>query len=549
MERPGDASPQDRLDIGRSAGLVSLATLISRILGLIREQVFAHCLGARAVADAFLVAFRLPNLLRDLFGEGILSAAFVPTFTDYIVNRSKRDAFELAALVINTIAVVVSTIVLVGILLAPHLVHWIAAGFSGSDMGGKVELTVTLTRIMFPFLLFVSLASIAMGILNAHRRFFLPALAPALFNLVSIAGGVVFYSLGYGPHKVAVGWALATLGGGFAQMAVQYPTAMRIGLRLRPALDLAFRSEGMRRILKLMAPMTIGMGALQINIFINTNIASRVSDGAVAWLSYAFRILLLPVGIFAVAISTVTITVLSHDAARKDLQGLVNHLARSLRLCIFLALPSTFLLLGLGEPLIRLLFEHGRFVAADTEMTAVALSCYAIGLLAYSAVKVTAPSFYVLDASRIPMAAAIAAVVCSVTISLTTYKIIGHRGIALATATGSIVNITVLLVMFVRRVGPLREYGLVSYLFKVMTASVSMGAVAYLFSDRLETLLPAQRTVSFLRLGQESGCLLASAGAGIVIFVAVTTALGVGEAREIGRFVGRQAEKIIGRAP
>jgi putative peptidoglycan lipid II flippase len=285
--------------MGGKALLVSAATMLSRVLGLVREQLFAALLGATAFADAFVVAFRIPNLLRDLFAEGALSAAFVPTFAEHL-KRSREAAFRLGSVVVGTLALVAGLITLLGIVFAPELVAAMAPGFD--QVPGKVELTVVCTRVMFPFLPMVALAAVAMGGLNAQERYGPPALASAMFNVVAIVFGLALVAFGVKAEAAAIGWSIGTLLGGAAQLLVQVPALKRTGFSFRPRLD--FRDPGLRRILRLMAPATIGLAATQTNIFVNTIFVSQVPGGA-AWLNYAFRLMQLPIGVFGVAVATI----------------------------------------------------------------------------------------------------------------------------------------------------------------------------------------------------------------------------------------------------
>jgi putative peptidoglycan lipid II flippase len=289
--------------LGRTAGLISIATMLSRILGLVREQLFAALLGAGALADAFNVAYRVPNLLRALFAEGALSSAFVPVFKASLKNDGERAAHVLAARVIGDLLLFTGAIVLVGAVLAPQIVHAMAGDF-GPD---ELALTALLTRIMLPFLILVSLAAIAMGMLNAQDRYGAPAIAPAIFNVVSISVGIGLSTAGVTGRWVAIGWAIGTVLGGAAQLGCQLPQLWRLGWRPRLGLDLRLRDPAVRRVALFMAPAVIGVAAVQVNVFVNTVFASS-EPGAVSWLNYAFRFLQLPIGVFGVAIGTVSTT-------------------------------------------------------------------------------------------------------------------------------------------------------------------------------------------------------------------------------------------------
>jgi putative peptidoglycan lipid II flippase len=415
----------------------------SRLLGLAREQLFAALLGASMFADAFVVAFRIPNLLRDLFAEGALSQAFVPTFRQQLKAASPHDAYELANKVAGTLVLVIGALVLAGTLFAPAIVGAMAGDYA--DIPGKFELTVTLTRVMLPFLMIVSLAAVAMGMLNAQDRFAAPALAPAMFNVTSICTGLGMWLAGVSGRWVAIGWALGTLLGGLAQLAIQAPSLIRTGYRPRLRSDVRLRDPRTRRVARLMAPAVIGLAAVQVNVFINTWFASS-EPGAVAWLNYAFRFLQLPIGVFGVAIATVATTRYADAAAVVDHARMMRLLIDGLRLVLFLTVPATVGLFVMGKPIIQLIYERGQFGYHDALMTTAALELYIVGLVAYAAVKVIVPAFYAIDSPRIPVIASMTAVAANVTLSAVLHPRYGFRVLALGTAIAATLNFLVLFV-------------------------------------------------------------------------------------------------------
>lgn len=446
----GEESPRaggSRGGLIRSTALVSAATTASRFLGLLREQLFAALLGAGLWADAFVVAFRIPNLLRDLFAEGALSAAFIPTFAKVDKEEGRAAAHVLANRLIGALIVVVGALTLLAMLFAEEIVFLLASGFFA--VPGKAELTALLARIMMPFLLALSLAAVMMGMLNARRAFGTPALAPALFNLTAIAVGVGLKIAGAADRTAVIGWSIGTLAGGFAQLAAQLPALRGFGYRLRPAFGALWRDPNLRRIALLMAPATIGLAATEANIFINTQFASQQS-GANAWLNYAFRIMYLPIGVFGVAVATVTTSALARRAAERDLAGMKESLGQALLLIGFLALPSMVGLVVLAEPLIRLIYQYGRFTPDDARHTAFALCGYALGLFAYSGVKVTAPAFYALARPRVPLCGSLVAVAANLTFNLILFGRLGYLGLAIGTSIGAWINFAILSVAFGR---------------------------------------------------------------------------------------------------
>jgi len=459
--------------IARAAGTVSLAVMCSRVLGLLREQAFALLFGAGYAFDAFVVAFRIPNLLRDLFGEGALSAAFVAVFSDCEAKKGEKETWALAGNVLVFITLLLSGITLLGVFFSEQLVHFLVeAEFEA--VPGKVELTRRLSVIMFPFLIFISLSSVVMGILNTRGRFFIPAMASSFFNLGSLIGGVGLALLmpRFGQPAI-VGMAVGTLIGGFLQFAGQLPTLFRAGFRFLPRLDL--RDPGLRRILRLMLPAVIGLAPLQINVLVNTYFASSLEQGSLSWLSYAFRLFWLPVGLFGVAISTATMPVISRHAAAKDFAKLKEAFASSLTMAFSLTIPASLGLALLSEPITRLIFEHGSFSHLATVKTAEALSCYALGLFAYSAVKIMIPVFYALDETRYPVLGSFLTMAANIAVISLTIDLLKHQALAFSISCAMILNFLFLSAMLYRR---LSGYSL-RYLFlglgKVLLASLPMG--------------------------------------------------------------------------
>jgi putative peptidoglycan lipid II flippase len=475
-----------RPSVARNAGIVSVAVMASRVLGLVRDQVFAVLFGAGLLYDAFLTAFRIPNLLRDLFAEGALSAAFVTTFTQVQETQGEQEAFRLSNRVATALMLLLGVICIVGWIFAPSIVYLLAPGFF--DVPGKAELTIHLTRIMIPFLLLIALAAKAMGILNARHNFAIPAIAPVFFNLGSVLGGLflgfaVGSYLGLSPIE---GMALGTLLGGFLQFAVQWPSLRRAGFRYRPMLSLT--DPGVRQIMRLMGPAIIGTAAVQINVFVNTNFASSIIDaatgvvlnGPVSWLSYAFRFMQFPIGVFGVAIATATLPPLSRSTARQDYGEFRQTLAHALALVFLLCVPSAVGLAVLGRPIVGLIFEHGRFTAFDTVQTGNALAAYSIGLAGYAAVKVLSPAFYALGDARTPMVISIISIAVNYVMNSFLVGPFGHVGLAFSTSTVALVNFILLALFMRRRVGRLDGSRLGRTLLRICLASVPMAAVAWL---------------------------------------------------------------------
>jgi putative peptidoglycan lipid II flippase len=451
--------------------------MCSRVLGLVREQIFAGLFGAGYAYDAFVVAFRIPNLLRDLFGEGALSAAFVTVFSDYQTNRGKEATWQLANNVLVFITLLLSLLTLLGIYLAEPIVHLLAPDFA--QEAGKAELTVYMTRIMFPFLIFVSLAATVMGVLNTRGRFFVPAISSSFFNLGSIIGGTSLALLL--PHfgqPAIVGMAWGTLLGGLLQLSIQLPSLGKVGFRLRPLLDL--QDPGLRRVLFLMLPATIGLSATQINIFVNTNFAASCVEGSVSWLNYAFRLVQLPIGVFGVAFSIAAMPALAKSAAKRDTEGLRKTFTSSLIMVFSLTIPATVGLILLAQPIIRLIFEHGAFTATDTVMTAQALSLYALGLFAYSGVKIMVPVFYALGKTRFPVIGSFLAVGANILIVLLIIDQLQHRAIALSTSCVMALNCCFLGIILYQQLNGFALAYLAMSTIKICCAAAVMGSSLWL---------------------------------------------------------------------
>jgi len=480
--------------VAKSAGIVSIAVMFSRVLGLVREQVFAYYFGAGFLYDAYVVAFRIPNVLRDLFAEGALSAAFVKVFTDYQINKSEAEAWKLASLVLNALAVVLSVITIIGIIFSRQFINLIADGFSPE----KAALATTLTQIMFPFILLVALAAVAMGVLNTKGVFGVPASASTVFNIVSVIFGLILAYwlsgggwLGSGGDKNAVpgaaaqwaiiGMAIGTLIGGASQFIMQIPSLYKVGFRFAPVLS--FTDEGVRKVMALMTPAILGTSAVQINVLINTYFVSQI-EGAQGWLSYAFRLMQFPIGIFGVAIGTASVPVLSRMASEGRIKDFRDTLSSSMNLVFLMTLPSACGLIVLGEPIIRLIYERGKFDPSATAMTAYALAGYSIGLTGYAAIKVLSPAFYAMNDAKTPMIIALASIVVNGVgcyflrewLSLYGY---GHVGVSLATSLVALVNFFALAFLMRRKINRLNGREILSAFTRIAIASAVMSVFCY----------------------------------------------------------------------
>jgi putative peptidoglycan lipid II flippase len=463
--------------VARSAGLVGIATMASRVLGLLRDWVFLTAFGAGHVMDAYNVAFRLPNLVRDLFAEGAMSAAFIPTFTRELHGKGKEAAWELGRIVITGLIVVTGAITIAGILLAAPLTAWIAPEYAATP--GKLELTTTLTQVMFPFLVLIAVAVACMGMLNSLRSFFLPALAPAAFNVACIASAflIVPFMPALGWHAM-VGLAIGTLLGGVAQVALQWPALRREGFRFRPRFG--FSDPRFREIVRLMIPGTLGLAAAQINQLVNVYLATSEGEGAVTYLGFAFRLMYLPIGLFGVSIATAAIPGITRHAAAEDMEGVRQDVSQATRMMLMLNVPATFGLIVLAGPIIELIVEYRNITATDTLGMAASLMGYAPGLVGYSAVKIASPTFYALKDSRTPVTIGMICIVLNVVLNLLLVRTsLSYAGLALGTGIAALANALMLYWMLRRRLGGLDDRRVVTALLKVLVASAAMAAVAW----------------------------------------------------------------------
>jgi putative peptidoglycan lipid II flippase len=470
------ASDTEKLNT-KAAGVIGLAVMASRVLGLVREQIQAALFGGGRIMDAFTAAFRIPNLLRDLFAEGALSTSFVTVFSRTIVHEGDESAWRLASKIATLAIVVLSVLTIAGIAFAPALISIIAPGFDPE----KAALTVTLTRLMFPFILVVSLAALVMGMLNAKNVFGIPAMASSFFNLGSIVGGV---SIGYwlDPHfgpRALLGLAVGTLIGGALQLGVQLPALRRLGYRFHP--DFRWRDAGVKAILVLMGPSVIAASSTQVNVMINTIFASTLGDGPTFWLNIAFRLMQLPLGVFGVALGTVTLPLLARRAAMGDMDTFRRELARGLRLAFLLTLPATVGLMLLAEPIISVLYQHGRFTAHETAEAAGALRFYAIGLCGYAALKVLVNAFYAIDKRKTPMVVSFLAIGVNLFANwLFTFHLgWGHRGLAFATGCVATTNFLILYALMRRHLQRFDTGLMLKLVSKTVLASAVMGLICW----------------------------------------------------------------------
>ncbi|MDH5526443.1 MAG: murein biosynthesis integral membrane protein MurJ [Nitrospirota bacterium] len=462
----GGSGETDR--VARAAGTIGLFTFLSRILGFVRDMVVARVFGASLVADAFFVAFRIPSMLRELLAEGTMSAAFVPVFTEKLTREGRARAWELASRAFTLLLLALVVVTCVGILLAPFIVQVIAPGFSGN--AAQRELTVLLTRIMFPYLIFIGLAALAMGILNSLRAFALPALAPLLFNVA-----IISCSLWLAPTmgEPALALAIGVLLGGFLQLGLQIPGLVQHRMVPRPAWGPS--DPDVRRMGRLMIPMIFALSVTQVNLLVNTLLASFLPEGSVSYLYYGMRLIHFPLGIFGVALATAILPSLSAQSARGDMEGMSRGVGDGLKLILFVTVPAMAGLIALREPIIATLFERGAFDRAATLGTASAVFAYATGLWAFAGVRIAASTFYALKDTATPVRIAAMAMAANIGLNLLLMGPLGHMGLALATALAAMLNFSLLLFALSRRLHGLGAANLLPSVARTVAASVVMG--------------------------------------------------------------------------
>ncbi|OGR87957.1 MAG: murein biosynthesis integral membrane protein MurJ [Elusimicrobia bacterium RIFCSPLOWO2_01_FULL_60_11] len=463
-------------NLARRAGRFSLATLISRTLGYARDAAVAHYFGGTGLTDAFYTAFRTSNLFRRLLGEGALSSSFVPVFAQALKQDDRPRVQGFLSSLFTTLAAALLLITAAGMVFTPALTHLIAPGFAGDE--AKFRLTVQLTRWIFPFFFFISLAALVTGVLNSLRHYFLPAAAPAMLSVCELAYLVFFMPSLSGDQKI-IGLAASVAVGGAAHFLVQLPSLYKEKFKL------SFRWEPAHpdsvKVGRLMLPAVIGLSVDQIDAFVNTICATYLAEGSVTALYNSNRLMQFPLALFGIAVATVSLTALSEHAAEKDYSKMGSTILESLRIVAFIVTPATVGLMVLAQPIVKVLFEHGRFDPFSTRLTALALAGYCLGLLAYSSVKTLANSFYALHESKVPVRVAVACVGLSVTLNLALMRPFGVLGLALATAIASWTNAVWLFILIRKRLGadnmPLAELGATA----AKTAACALAMAGFLF--------------------------------------------------------------------
>lgn len=519
---------QEKHKVARAAGVVGAATLASRVGGFVRDLVIAYFFGAGPAADAFFVAFRIPNLLRRLFAEGTLTIAFIPVFTELLRTRGRQEAMLLARSTFGLLALALLAVCAAGIVWAPEVVRVMAPGFTPG--GESYRLAVTLTRWCLPYIFFVSLTALAAGVLNSLDHFFAPAASPVLLNLSLITCAV---ALAPRVEPPVMSLAVGVILGGAAQLLLQVPFLRARGVSLRPAWQPG--NPALRRVLRLMLPAAFGAAVYQLAVFINTVLASLLPTGSVSYLYYADRLIEFPLGIFAIAVSTAILPSLSRQAADRDHRALVETLGYGLRLTMFINLPAMVGLILLARPLVLLLFTRGRFDLAAAQATAAAVVGYGVGLWAFAGVRAVVAAFYALKDTKTPVVVAAVCLVINVALSLALMGPLRHVGLALATSAASACNLAGLLWLLRRRLGPLGLKHLAASCGRMLLASGVMGlavlAVCY--------LLPWGGADSLTRrVARPLAAVLCGAG----VYLALARLMRLPELNELGQVLRRRAK-------
>ncbi len=493
----------------RAAGVVGFYTLLSRIMGLVRDVVIAYFFEAKGAADAWVVAFKLPNTFRRLFGEGSLTASFIPVYTESLSKDPKEESDKIAHISMTLSVILLIILSISGIILAPQLIRIIAPGYLGAS--GKFSLTVSLTKWMFPYIFFIGLVALCMGILNSLRHFTAPALAPVLLNLSLILSTLLLHNYFAQPVYAL---ALGVLIGGIAQLALQIPFLYRVGVK--PRIKFAFFHPAIGRISRLMVPAILGLAVYQINTLVSTYFASRLPGGN-TYLYFADRLIQFPLGIFAIAIATAALPSLSRLAADNRMEELMDTLNFSLRLAFFVAIPAMIGLIILRVPILNVLFQRGKFDFLTVRMTAQAVLFFALGLWAFSGVRIIVSAFYSLKDMKTPVYVAIVALLANVILCQLLVGPLAHGGLALAISISSVINMILLLLILRRRFGRIGTGKILGSIFKAVLSSLLMGVLIYWLSGYGDWTAVARDIYELtVKVGRLMGIIVIGTGAYLV---------------------------------
>ena len=520
----------EKKNIARAAGVLGAATMLSRIMGMTRDMVVSRLFGAGLATDAFFAAFQIPNMLRRFFAEGALTAAFVPTFSEWYSNKGEKETQALANVCFTVLTLAMAALTAAGMVFSPQLVHLMFPGFAANPE--KVATTILLNRLMFPYIFFVSLVALCMGILNTVRHFFTPAISTVFLNISMILSALLLHDRFQVP---IVSLAVGVLIGGVVQLALQLPVLYKKGFPIRPNFD--FRHPALRRIALLMGPSIFGLGVYYLNVAVGSILASLLPEGSVSYLYYAQRLFEFPQGIFTVSVAQAVLPSMSRQAAAGDMDALKESLAYGIRLTLFITIPAMAGLFCCATPIFSLLFMGGAFGFAKAVNCGVALQYYALGLTFVALVRVLVPAFYALKDTRTPVVIAFTAFVLNLLFSLALMGPLRHGGLALASSLSALGNMVLLLWFLRKKIGPFGGRAIALSGVKGGVASIPMAAAVYgilLLGD-------------WSRLGgklAKGGVLGAAVLAGIAIFLAAAHLLACEEARDV---TGLLRKKILRR--
>lgn len=510
------------LKVAKYTGIVMIATLLCRIMGLGREIVISNRFGAGLETDAFFVAFMIPNLLRSFLGEGALNTTFIPVFSDVLANHGQKKADQFASNVLNILVIALIMIILLGVWGAPLIVHIVASGFR--YVPEKYSLTVNLTRMMFPYIGFAAMAALFMGILNSYKQFFIPAIAPAMLN-IGIISFALFYATEMGIYSLTIGVIM----GGFVQAMIHIPALIK--KRFQYQFMVNFHDPTMKVLFHLLLPAMFGLAIDKINFVVDRIIASYLAHGSISALYYANRLMQFPLGVFGIALSIAILPTLSQHVAKKRFDEMKNSFSFGIKILSFFTLPSTIGLIVLSHPIIRLFYEHGLFSSKDTSLTEIALVCYTIGLFATATLRLVISAFYALKDTRTPLKIGFYIVIFNIILDLILVRYLAHAGIALATSIAAIVHLIILGLFLDKKVCGIFSGNLFQFFGKICFCSLLMGITCWLASQYYSTMLDLN--VKIIQIGQ----VLISIILGLIVYYISGIMLNIAEFRNAGQII------------
>ena len=508
--------------VAKYTGIVMIATLLCRVLGLGREMVISNRFGAGLETDAFFVAFMIPNLLRSFLGEGALNTTFIPVFSDYLTRNDQRKTDAFASNVLNILSITLFIIILLGIWGAPLIVNIVAAGFRFQPE--KYLLTVRLTRIMFPYIGFAAIAALFMAILNSYRQFFIPAFAPAMLN-IGIISFALFYTTKMGIYSLTLGIIV----GGLVQVLIHIPALLKKHFHYQLVLN--FHDPGVKILFQLMVPAMFGLAIDKINFVVDRIIASYLAHGSISALYYANRLMQFPLGVFGIALSIAILPTLSQHVAQKKYNEMKNSFSFGLKILSFFTIPSMIGLIILSRPIVRLFYEHGLFSSQDTRLTEIALVCYTVGLFATATLRLVISTFYALKDTRTPLRIGIFVVIFNIILDLILVRYLAHAGLALATSIAAIIHLLILSIALHKKVNGIFSEELFKFFFKIFSASLMMGFSCWILSQYFDSILDLN--VKIVQVGQ----VMISATLGLVVYYFSGIMMGIPEFRNAGKII------------